>query len=204
MISRSLVPVVLTCCLFAACDGQDALESPCLPEPLPGESNYFPLSKGQTWTFDYEQVNIIACPGCDNRVVGTLSWRVTSTSACNAGQQRYDIEETFSGEKQVKVANGPNIDEWPWEAIDQVRWTKPFSIAVGDSIELGPYFGKPVPWMQPASSPDTLVFSQDLGPESVTIKLVRGVGLVYWFRFKHHGLTADEVQEMVLREKEEP
>ena len=171
---------------------------PCPRQPTEEEANYFPIAVGEIWRFDFVKGNYTSFGS--TRQIGELVWTIDSVSAYEEGRQRYLVQEEFVGKTQSY-----SFEVEDWVDGEERLWSTPFSIMIGDSVWLAPFFDRPVPRILSILSPDTVRFSNGLSgayAKAYVIALVRDRGLVHRDLFYHFSASGYQRGEVSLVSKE--
>ena len=180
--------------------GGDDPPQACSLAPDAGEVDYFPLTVGDVWVFDYEYTSRDAMPSTTRRT-GTLTWTVESMDECDQDRQPYTITETLETTTTVRL-NGELFSE-----DSSSRSKRLDREAFGDSVFV-PYSDEPVLRFGPSTGPDTLEYS-DFNPLCVGqcvsgttytrnfMDVVQGRGIVS--RYFLTSIRGGEAEETITR-----
>jgi hypothetical protein len=149
----------------------------CPREIGPGEEDYFPISLGRSWSYDYRRTQMAISPSQRSRTMGTLGWTITTVEECMNGERRCDVREEFTGANE-----GWEISSGEWRHIGDTTWNRTLTFIENDSLELGPYTLRPVPRFYPEGAADTIRVDQSVASVERSLTFAARIGMIACYR----------------------
>lgn len=182
-------------CDSSAVDTPRGKVDPCPRVRSDGEVDYFPIHVGDRWLYRYSFYDNTSQP---SDVKGELTWEVTGSDECVAGESTYHVQATLDAVVERRSGFDPPRT---FTIHDQSM----FEITVGESVGIVWFDGDSIPRFWTESAPIVLEMEgyADFAYGSsrsgrATVQISSGTGIVYRRLTLHYSAGGDYDESISL------